>query len=212
MKCLMISIAFLSYQSILAQVNFWNHSLTDTSKNILYIGVDNYIRVNDEKLKNVELIAQQGKVYKSHTDFNEFLVSSKKVGLDTLRLLIDNNQIIEKVFTVESLGDLHCQLGNISDSIATVDEVLQNFSLNIFIPNSYYKFRATIRTFSIKLEYKNGKSPKTFDENLGDTLTESVLIYIRKLNPGDIINFEDVVVVGPDSCPRTLIPLKIKIV
>jgi hypothetical protein len=199
--------------SLKAQVNIFNLSLRDSSKNIFYIGVDNIIKISGKDYNpskgRVAIAGGGGSIYK--TDNGTYII---KVQVETELCHIfyrENDRLgLKKQFTCKNIeSPLTGRLGGIKDSTASINNILLNPFLHIDIPGSYYNHRFFITNFSAAFIGQDFDSLKT--NAVGNLLSKEQIELIKQLKPGDRIFFHDIYAVGPDSRRRKLTPFSIYI-
>ena len=147
-RCFLIYL-FLSSLLSYGQIEIKNFSLIYPDMNLLYVGIENHIEITGIKdTTNLTLTSVTGEVlkFKSHKS-NEFLLKQQYTKADTLRLYQAGKLILTKIYEVKSIGYPIAQLGKITDSIATVKEILAEPILCVVIPDCYYDHRFQIISF-----------------------------------------------------------------
>ena len=187
-----LSIFIVSFASpTFAQISFLNTSLSNPKLNILYIGVENIIEITDLKYDStLKLESAFGQVIAFN---NKFKVTHSSVTLDTLYLYRSNKLLLSKAYEVKKTGKPYAVLANISDTIASLKEILVDPKININIPNCYYDHGFRVYRFNVQI--KNSKDeqilgPDTIQNNL---LPKYVIKEIRKLESGDKIYLTNIV-------------------
>lgn len=206
-------ILFLSLSTFFAfsQVNIINHSLTDTSQNIFYVGVDNLIKISGKQYdyRKQSVSIKGGGAELIPRGIGIFIVKVQ-TETDVCRMWINENgkSIFKKDFICRKVGDIVHNYGGSIDSVATIDQLLANPFLYIGIPGSYYKQTFSITSFSAIFMNKDSDSTTSATGNL---ITAKQKELIKKLLPGDLIVFERIYCIGPDSRRRLLTPIIIYI-
>nr|MBC8146470.1 hypothetical protein [Bacteroidota bacterium] len=161
MKKLIILLLFLPI-SIFSQVDLKNRSLTDSNLAILYIGIYNEIKITAYKVDSTfNIKSSNGKVIESDWRNNSFTVKPHLGTVDTLTLFQNGKLILSKIYELKRIPDPIAQLGNITDTTATIKEILSNPELRIILPNCNYKMSFRVISYSALLI-----------QNSGDTLNE----------------------------------------
>ena len=204
MRSSIITILLLSSLLIKAQITITNHSLTDTSQNIFYIGVDNLIKISGKQYKPLEqsLVIKGGGASMGGVG-GTYIVKVQKETDDCSMWVNGNGKtIFKKDFRVRVVGDIVVRYGGLKDSIATINQLLTNPFLFIEIPESYYKHNFQITSFTATFISQELDSLKTY--LVGNMLSTEQKELIKKLRTGDKIFFDQIYALGPDSRRRKL--------
>jgi hypothetical protein len=89
-------------------------------------------------------------------------------------------------------------IGNTSDSILTVNEILKEPLLKIIIPNSSLFHNYVIIRYNLTISKVNGEIILNKEATSGNKLTSSQIDLIKELNTGDRLIFDNLVVGCPD--------------
>lgn len=200
-------LAFCSYSSI-GQVNIKAIKLTNIDANVLYIGVDNVLKVEGFDNLPVKLVSQKGAV--KQINGNEFIVHVSSLGADTLTVFKNGKEIFYKPFEISRIVDPVVRIGKSISDVATVAEILSDPGLNVFLPNCYYINPFKVSGFSGSFITRNGRSIQTFNSATNKFLKEQLNI-IKTLKSGDKILFDQILVIGLDSNRRMLPNLSVSI-
>lgn len=198
---------FCGYNSI-GQVSIKATKLTDIDAKILYIGVDNVLKVEGINNLPVQLISRKSTV-KSISD-NEFILHVSSLGMDTISVLKNGKEVFNTFFEVSYITNPVARIGKLNANVATVAEILSDPSLNVFLPNCYYFNPFTVSRFSGIFIPRNGSSVTTFNSPTNKFLNDQINI-IKTLKPGDKIYFEIIVVDGPNSTRKMLPALTVNV-
>lgn len=203
---LIVFLSCLIPLTLFAQVDIRNISLSKSDLNLLYVGVDNEIKVRGIEFDSSYILtSSSGKVAKGYN--NEILVRVDRKGIDTLRIHFDNKLIFLKVFEKRNIFDPIAHLGSIIDTVTTVDEILENPILFAKIPDCYYEIRCKVNSY-IPMFIKNPSDTiKTFKRVIDNELNKEAIEIIKKLKPGDKIVFNEIIVQCHSSVNRVLSPL-----
>ncbi len=172
MKTIFIYLLIFSSLSSFAQVDIINQSLTDSSLNILYIGCNNRIKIlgfeNDTSLR---LVSSHPRTSIRKYENNVFRVGSHKIEPDTLRVYKGDSLIKMEMFDTYYLRDPIPQFGNITDTVATIKEIISNPTLSAIIPNNYYTGRKYyVISFNLFI-IKSGDTTEIYNKRRIEVLT-----------------------------------------
>ena len=191
-----------------AQVNIINRSLTDSSLNIVYIEVDNFLEIKGAKINgDINVSASQGNITKIGIHNFTLRVSPG----DSIFITVEGKgrQILKKKFKCFELYDPVLRLGGIKDSAASINEILVTPFLRLFREDCFYKKQFMITSFSATFIGYDLDSLNT--HATGNLLTQEQVELIKKLRSGDQIFFNGIYAVGPDSRRRKLNPFTLTI-
>jgi len=169
-----------------------NASLTKPEKAIMYIGVNNVIRLYGEiPGKYIRLERSGGPLeLKAGTGIQTTLKYTSE-GHDTLRIYDNEKLIIEKVYEVRALGKYEIGIKSIRDSVVTLTELLKAKELEVYMPGEYYRPKAKVTSFIIRLEnLKNKKQEKI--QVIGNNFTKSIEAIKQNLVAGSFLVFEKI--------------------
>ena len=207
----MIALFLLFTFCIKAQLSISNLSLTDTSQNIFYIGVDNRIRISGERYSplNQSLSITGGGATIAGLMGNYIIRVQNET--DNCQIWIKENAktVFKQSFFVRKVGDVVVRYGGLKDSTATVNQLLANPFLYIDIPGSYYKHNYLITSFSAIFIFRDLDSMQTLAS--GNLLTTEQIELIKKLIAGNKILFDQIYAVSPDGQRRKLKPFTLTI-
>ena len=213
MRLPIIVLFLLSATCIKAQLSIFNLSLTDSTQNIFYIGVDNIIKISGKQYDPVKhhtrIIGGGGTLLKKAKGV--YIVKVQNETDHCQVWLSENNKsVFKQNYVVRKVGNIVHNYGGSIDSTATIDQLLATPFLFIGIPNSYFKHDFTITSFSAVFMKKDSDSTTTITAS-GNLITSEQKEIIKKLSPGDSIVFEKIYCVGPDNRRRLRTPIIIKI-
>ncbi len=202
MRHYFISLIFIFCSlTAISQVSIKATSLTNTDAGLLYVGVNNVLKVEGVDNLPVQLISRKNAV-KAISD-NGFILQASNLGVDTISVLKNGKEVFNKVFEVSLISDPVARIGNLKSDAAVVSEILSDPSLNIFLPNCNYFNPFTVSGFSGTFITQNGKTVTAFKSETNKFLNDQVNM-IKELKPGDKIYIHKIVVKGPDAAKRML--------
>lgn len=134
---------------------------------------------------------------------NKFVVRHTFATTDTLRLYQNAKLLIEKIYEIKKIGNPVAQLGDITNTSTTIQEILSNTKVEILIRDCYYRHNLTVRNFNIQLENKRGEQLYKEEVN-GNQLTDKAIKFILKLKSGDKVNLSGLTATCPNCALRRL--------
>lgn len=120
----------------ISQINVVNQSLTDTSKKIVYVGVENWMLITGTgKFDSIRVV--NGLLERINA--REYIIKPY-AGDSCIVYFSKNNKVVDrKPFTVDKLPEPVPLIGNIQKQWVSLDELLANTKVSIKLPGCYYK-------------------------------------------------------------------------
>ena len=157
-RFLCLLIARLLVEAVGAQVHqdIYNTSLLDTTLGIVYLGVENDIVIfGVEPSDALELVhTSRGSISASEHAPGHFRLVPEgistgmdrslalgEVANDTLRVLVRDQVVLERVFTMHRIPNPEMRFGNLEDTIVSVEEILVDPRLRVVMPNCEWEYR-----------------------------------------------------------------------
>ncbi|HMK25752.1 MAG TPA: GldM family protein [Chitinophagaceae bacterium] len=211
MRSIFFFISFFIPIFLFSQFNIISLKLTDTTKNIFYIGYDNPIRVSGKGISGnyqVEISGAAGSLYKDKENFNQYFVRVVAPGMCSITIKQNGKKVFYEEFNAEILADPVATLSGIRDTTVSRNRILLNPFLSVVIPNCFYQHNIRISSFRATFINAGDSIPTIAGGNL---LSQEQLGLVKEAEPGSKINFEDIRGNGPDGRTRKLPPFWIKI-
>ena len=198
-------ILFSSLCSI-AQVSVKNVDLIDGAPNVLYAGFNNWVQVVGlDSADFKDLKTNNGKVFRSNQEWSLFQISGTTGDTATVTVRTNGHGKSRIGFSVRKLsGEVHVSLGALTDTIATVNEILSDPTLHVTLPETYLKEWFHMFEFSLDLTSPSGSVMARFEDSGGNTLTQRQLDQIKLLEPGDVLRFTRLIATCPQCALRSL--------
>jgi hypothetical protein len=208
MKLIGVSLFTILSATAYGQINIINESLTDDSKNIFYIGVDNRIRISvfDDNY-SMAITGGGGTIQK--TGKGQYVVRVTAVtDLCELFVLKGTRNIFRKPYVVRTINDPVATLSGIRDTTVSRNRILLNPNLSIVIPNCYFRFNYRVVSFSAS--FINDQDSITTFSN-GNILSPEQINLVKNAVTGSNIYFDNIRGMGADDRTRKFYPFWIKI-
>lgn len=192
-----------------AQVSIINRSLIDSSLNVAYIGIDNSIKLIGHKGKSkITFSATNGTI--TNDGLNSYVLKPSTPGQCIVSFQSHGQNFASKIFRIDTLENLRARLAGITDSFASVPQVISNPFLVIEAPKSFYKVRCVVRSFVLSMD---GHAFEDFNpyEIAGYVIPSYVIKRIKELRKGDWMWFDQIIMNCADCRTRKLPPFKIVI-
>ncbi|MEI9943264.1 MAG: hypothetical protein WDN26_03510 [Chitinophagaceae bacterium] len=209
MKYIFVLIFVIINSMCSGQVKIINQSLTDTSVNIFYTGVDNRIML---KAKNpneysVAIVGAGGML--SKISATEYLVRISKI--DSCKLIIkkNNKEVLVKNYTIGILPDRVATISGLRDTSIKLSRLLLNPLITVTLPRCYFRHGMHIMGFQATI-IQGYDSIATYS-NFNELFPAEMVKDIKQLTSGDKIYFDSIRAVSPDGRFQKLSPFWIKI-
>lgn len=199
-----------------AQVNIVNRSLTDSTLNIAYIGVDNAIELIGLKNSNSSIVfsTTNGGITKQRQD--RYVLRPQKEGECTITFTEKGKLIAKKTFNINTAPDPMARFSNLNDTIKKGETTYLKISLNrlindptlrVYMPKSFLKDRGHILSYRITYD---GLSFEDQEEILvtGSRLTDEQVKKITKIfSRSNFMYVDQIRCIFADGRMRLLSPL-----
>jgi hypothetical protein len=209
MKSIFLFISLISSIFVFSQINVTCLKLTDTTKNIFYIGIDNPISVSiKNKLSGYQIEIEGAGGSLTKTGPGEYIV--KVTSPETCQVLIKANgkQVYNKEFRAEMIADPVATLSGIRDTTVSRNRILLNPFLSIVIPHCYLQINFQVLSFTATFINNSDSIPTNV---IGNLLSQEQIILVKEAESGSKIYFSNFRTLGPDDGDRHLRPFWIKI-
>ena len=217
-KILFLLFLLIGNVSIAQKINTAQISLSDTTKKILYIGISNWIHINNLPL-GVEIKMTKATL-ESHPMERRGFISCrvKETGNATLQIFSEKKLIFTQSYSIKRIAIPNLRLGNYKTGTANIEKIVANPTLNLtFEPNNFIK-NDLIRIAEYKITLLNGKKKNpiitktvTGKNLVGTKLDDEIITQIKNLLTGDIIIIDSIKVMGEDGIQTTANKLKLTI-
>ena len=210
-------IFFLSFFSstLRSQIVISNLSLTDTTQNIFYIGVENIIHVTGkgyDPLKGKFAVSGGGCTSKNLGNGNYIYKGEIETDDCTLWYSENGKLVYKQNFRCRKIvTDPVARLAGVRDSLATVEEITSNPFLIVEMPNTLYKHGCRITAFTFTMDGASFEEKNEVDSVVGHIIPAHVINKIKKLRKGYVMAFDQLRCLCNDSRARKLKPFRITI-
>lgn len=188
-------------------------SVSPTKMNVLYIGVENPIVISASGIpaKDVLVTISIGTIKKSPdgNSWTALVPSGFKEAIISVSATINNQirQIGSEVFRIKNIPDPTPYLAGKKDGYLTRTRILADAKIIPRMPQGF-EFNYDFTVVSFKMVMNRGFVDYDFTSTSGE-LTDEMKTEISRTNRGQIIEFVDIVVRGPEGKNRTLEPMTI---
>jgi len=201
-----------------SQVNIINRSLTDSTLNIAYVGVDNEIELTGLKsLSNLNFSTTNGRL--TELGQNKYVLKLFEKSEFTLSLKDKAKVIAQKTFKADVIPDPYPRFSSQYDSTKTpltyyisFNNLIEDPVLRIEAPKFYFKNQWKIVSYRITLDGGafNGTLITEFTVE-GPEPTKEQVQKIRDHGSNTFMTVEDIRVIDPEGWTRRLVPIIINI-
>lgn len=210
MKYILVLLSLIYTARSCAQVDIINQSLTDSSLNIFYTGVDNRIKLKVKKdLPNYTVMVKGAGSSLAKIDPDKYAV--RVTAMDNCTVIVRNRkgkEVLTRKYKIGSLPDAMATVSGLRDATIKLNQLLLNPFITVVLPGCYYLHRKVVVSFLATIT-QNSDSAKIV--NTGNQFSEELIKAARQLIKGDQIYFEDIRVLSPDDGIRKLDPFWLKI-
>lgn len=209
MKIVITCFLIVSSSFSFGQISIINLSLTDSSLDIAYVGVDNHIALKGvNRLSTLIISVTNGTIEKYAS--NEYLFRMQNTDTSVFSVKQNGKVIASKTFKGSTLPSPVAGLGNLKDSVVTMKQIELNPFLAIILPNCFYRNNSTILGFSAAF-FNHETNDSLFTSADRNKLSPQQLKIIKELKSGDTIYFDNIRYVWPDSRTVKASPFRIYI-
>lgn len=135
-------------------LQIYNASLTDTSKQIMYHGAHNIVVIKGIK-DTISYKIDINNVSIERLTKDTFMVYPKSENDVIIKVLNGNNLVEEKIFKVKRIGKYFASLTNSNSSELSIEEILAHPKLEIKADEYYKLLFGYVVSFDIKFEINN---------------------------------------------------------
>ena len=189
------------------QIKLVNLTLTKPDSNILFLDIENRLKVFNAGSERFSLQSDNGQI--STLPDNEFLLTPSVFKQTVVRLYQGKKLVSEKKYKIDSLKHFKVRLGSIKSDSASVPEILANKGLRVINGNELFLTQFIVISFQavgVSLQGDTLFHPTTAD---GHFLSDEQVYSIKRLTRTDRLTFQRLVIGGPGTKSRTLNPFTI---
>jgi hypothetical protein len=183
-KTFLLVVSFFICANTKAQL--FNVSLTDSLQPIIYIGAHNVFQIeNCLESDNVYIRSGFGLINTTNFKPGRFSYYCREmVKSDTLRIYKNDTLLMVKGFRLEVMPVPVIKLGGLTNTVATVDEIIKNNNLIVEMPGCLYKHGLYVMNFMVQFTKPNGNLILEFPVTQGNRLSEEQITWLKTCKPG----------------------------
>lgn len=236
MKIFILSLVFITAHFTFGQLSILNNALVNPDFPVAYRGFANKIVVKGYEKDSTVTIVTKNDTLKKIADYFYYLGSPLKK--DTLIVYKEGKELAQKVYNIENLHKPKIFLGEIRDSLVTVEEILNNKNLIVTHEPQIAIPCTRVLEFNAAIIKKNGKeiplvkkkqerhifwSDKNMKRKTPKTDKSRVAIYsdinqfnsyqiklIKNMKIGEVLHIKHCVLSCP-SCRKTRVSINLKL-
>lgn len=189
-------------------------SLTDTTQNIFYIGVDNLIKISgkqyDPTKQHIVIMGGGGTLHKKETGVYIVRVQEET---DNCHIWITENKkpVFKQNYRCRKIeGDPIARLTGVKDSFATIEQIVTSPTVVVEIPGTFYKHQCKVISFALSMDCQIFED-MWHEEITGHIIPEGAISRIKKVRKDSGIFFDNIYAVSADGRRRKLKPFRITI-
>jgi hypothetical protein len=193
----------------MAQPDFINRSLTDSTLNYLYIGVDNAVELTGYKHTQFQVTISGGGGSVMTAGSNRYIIRVSTIDTCTLAVRGNNGkEVLQKKYLTRLAPSPVASLAGSRDTVISRSRVLLNPYLSVILPGSFFRSKYRVILFIATFIQDNDSIGTTAMNNL---LSSEQVKIIKTLKSRDQINFDEIRALGPDGRSEKLPPFWIRI-
>lgn len=214
MKIILIAISFFFSLRSAGQVKIVNESLTDSTVDYFYIGVENKISISGISSSNYKINISSLYATLTKIAADEYIVRvNSPTDSCQLSILADGKIIFARYYKVRVLPDQIITLGSFNNrdrDTATIEEILADSKLRVELPGCYFKHNVKVAAY-----YSTIGTEQTETVHLkptpGDQLTSWERNRILRCSPGDMIILSNFILNNKISGDYTIPPIILRV-
>jgi hypothetical protein len=209
MRSILFFVSLFSPIFVFSQFNVTCLRLTDSTKNIFYIGADNPIRVSTTKnFSNYQITMEGAGSSLFKTGLNEYIVGVSTPGTCSLKIKQNGKQVFYKEFKVDTLPKPVATLSGMHDTTVSKNRILANPFISVIIPNCLYQHGFYVISFQAIFIDGNDS---TYTIARSNYLSEEQIRLVKSENQFNKIYFNGIRALCPECRTQALPPFWIKI-
>lgn len=204
---LIIILLFSTFGNLFSQIRILNQSLIFPDSAVLYVGVDNRLKIEGtDSSKQYYVHSSYGNLKEiAFRNFNTFYLYGNKYNYrDTIIVYNSKMQkLAEQIFRVDFINNPVTVLDSIPVGLITKNQLLKAQRLYVIIPNCLLRSMFDILSFNVTFDCKKCDGFSVIS-NTGSFLSPQFYKAIPYLTFGDKVIFEEIKVKGVDGLSRKL--------
>lgn len=180
--------------------------VSPTMMNVMYIGLDNPVQVSVPGVpqQDVTAIINHGTLTKNADGSYNVRISEKKNATVTIKAKVNGKEMVmgEQTFRVKRIPTPQAAVDGVVKPINVSAQVIKN-SRSIIAKVEAFDYPVQFRVLSFTCSYRNKNGELFKETNTGTEFNEKVKAWLKNIDKGEAIFFDDIVVMGPDLERRT---------
>lgn len=180
--------------------------VSPTMMNVMYIGLDNPIEVSVPGVPQQDVTAtiNHGTLTKNADGSYNARISEKKNATITIKAKVNGKEMVmgEQSFRVKRIPTPQSTVDGVVKPINVSAQVIKN-SRSIIAKVEAFDYPVQFRVLSFTCSYRNKNGELFKETNTGTEFNEKIKVWLKNIDRGEAIFFDDIVVMGPDMERRT---------
>ncbi len=197
MKVILLYSALSLPFNLFSQIKVQNLSLQYPDSTVLYIGIDNKMKITGIKDLSNTTVEIQGLKSEPESD-GSLIIHVLVAGSFPLYVFNKSKLTYLTSYNVKEISRPKAILGVYRDSVLSVTNIVKNAKLNIYLPGCIAIFNSQVTGFEMSFISDN-ISHDIFYKVIGNSLSSSQLEVVKSLKSGDKIMFKKITFIGADD-------------
>ncbi|MBL7779025.1 MAG: gliding motility protein GldM [Chitinophagales bacterium] len=180
--------------------------VSPTMMNVMYIGLDNPVEVSVPGVPQQDVTAtiNHGTLTKNADGSYNARISEKKNATITIKAKVNGKEMVmgEQSFRVKRIPTPQSTVDGVVKPINVSAQVIKN-SRSIIAKVEAFDYPVQFRVLSFTCSYRNKNGELFKETNTGTEFNEKIKVWLKNIDRGEAIFFDDIVVMGPDMERRT---------
>lgn len=179
-----------------AQINLYNHSLTDSSLHLIYLGAHNEMVITGAtNTRDLNLKVLHGDITpdKYRANVFDFYLEDDDYASDTFKVYAGEKLVLKKVFVYRSLGIPQFKVAHSADTVLSMEELVTEPVIEFFPANQYKYPYHQILSFNLDIFRKQQADTLHFYAVDGNRFPEEQTNVLMGLQSGDKIKISNVI-------------------
>lgn len=180
--------------------------VSPTMMNVMYIGLDNPVAVSVPGVPQQDVTAtiNHGTLTKNADGSYNARITEKKNATITIKAKVNGKEMVmgEQTFRVKRIPTPQSAVDGVVKPVNVSAQIIKN-SRSIIAKVEAFDYPVQFRVLSFTCSYRNKNGELFKETNTGTEFNEKVKVWLKNIDKGEAIFFDDIVVMGPDMERRT---------
>ena len=197
MKVILLYSALSLPFNFFSQIKVQNLSLQYPDSTVMYIGIDNKMKITGIKDFSNTTVEIQGLKSEPESD-GSLIIHVLIPGSFQLNVYNKSKLTYSTSYNIKEISRPKAILGVYRDSVLSVTDIIKNAKLNIYLPGCIAKFNSRVTGFEMSF-ISDDISPDIFYKVSENSLSTSQLALVKSLKNGDKIIFKNITFLWADD-------------